>query len=228
MRRPSLSRPITGESFGENGVYGDHPLANEAVHHVPLIVRWPGLTDRLGPDKQRCSTWLYHFDLGPTLCDLLDVPIPTLWHGRSFAPSVRGEDLEHRTHLILSHGSYSYQRAVRTPDHLYIRTLHPGCFDVPWEQLYDMQTDPFMTTNVMETRSDVATTMRLLLNDWWHQYAGAPNAPEDPMQLRLYESPGDAFDHVRYASRLRKTGRASLAERLEQRVLATQVNRTLV
>jgi arylsulfatase A-like enzyme len=48
-----------GECLGEHGVYGDHPLATEAVHHIPLIIYWPGLTDRLPAAARRSGAWQY-------------------------------------------------------------------------------------------------------------------------------------------------------------------------
>ena len=110
-----------GESMGENGSYAEHALANEPTHRVPLIVRWPGLTERLEPDRRRCDALLYNLDLACTLCELLDVPVPEGWHGRSFAAAVKGEAVEGRSHLILSHGLHTYQRAVQDPG----PPLHP-------------------------------------------------------------------------------------------------------
>ena len=30
-----------GDAFGEHGIYSDHVCADECIHHIPLIVRWP-------------------------------------------------------------------------------------------------------------------------------------------------------------------------------------------
>jgi arylsulfatase A-like enzyme len=65
-----------GESMGENGSYAEHQLATEPIHRVPLIMPWPGLTENVEDDQRRCDALLYNLDLGPTLCELLDVPVP--------------------------------------------------------------------------------------------------------------------------------------------------------
>lgn len=207
-----------GESFGENGIYGDHPLANEAVHHVPLIFRWPGATTRLREDGRECDSLIYHFDIGPTLCELLNVPIPSQWQGRSFASAVQGAVTNPRPYLVLSHGAYTYQRAIRTVDQLYIRTFDPGCFDVPPEQLYDMQSDPFMACDRSRQDESAVRRARAMLDEWRYEFTGAPESDPDPMQLRFYENPSDAFDYHRYSERLRRTGRATQAARLGERV----------
>ena len=115
-----------GESLGENGSYAEHGLANEPTHRLPLVVSWPGITDVADPGARRCDALLYNIDVGPTLCDLLGLPVPVGWHGTSFADAVRGDAIASRPYLVFGQGAHTYQRAVRTRDHLYIRTLPPG------------------------------------------------------------------------------------------------------
>ncbi len=63
-------------------------------------------------------------DLYPTLCDLLDLPVPPWLQGRSLMPLVRGESSRVH-HVIFSesthHVAYEPQRAVRTERYGYIR-----------------------------------------------------------------------------------------------------------
>ncbi len=206
-----------GEAFGENGVYADHAMANEAVHHIPLIIYWPGITDHLDNSQRHSQTWAYNIDLGPTLCELLSIPVPRWWPGRSFAPALNGTRVDGWPYLVLSHGSYTYQRAVRTPHHLYIRTLHPGCFRIEPEQLYDMDRDPHLTENLVAHNSSIAQECRSHLEQWLGVYSAGPLSFGDPMQNRRYESPTEAFSAARYAERLRLTGREHLARELEMR-----------
>jgi arylsulfatase A-like enzyme len=207
-----------GESMGENGSYAEHQLATEPTHRVPLIFRWPGLTENLEDDRRRCDALLYNLDLGPTLCELLDVPVPEGWHGESFAAAVRGRRMEGRSHLILSHGAHSYQRAVRTRDHLYVRTLHPGCFRAEWEQLYNVTEDPYLTRNVLTESSGAADQAKALLSDWWYQHAGVPGAFPDPMQTTLDVGPTFQFEPAAYIEHLRDTGRKDFAADLQVRL----------
>lgn len=201
-----------GEALGENGVYADHPMVSESIHHVPLIIRWPG-----SEPNTRGARWgglMYHLDLCPTLCDLLGIPVPENWHGISVANVVRGGTVDGRSHLVLSHGSYTYQRGVRTADDLYIATRHPGCFRVEAEQLYRVGDDPHMTHNLVDEKPEVANIMRSLLGQWEHQYTRPGVSDGDPMQLRRYETPWSAFSIERYAERLRRTQRDHLARHL--------------
>jgi arylsulfatase A-like enzyme len=207
-----------GESLGENGSYGEHGLANEPTHHVPLIIRWPGLTTGLAAEQRRCAALLYSFDLGPTLCDLLGLPTPSGWHGQSFAPAVRGEPYAGREMLFLGQGAHTFQRAVRTRTHLYVRTLHTGCIRTEPEELFDMAADPFETASILDQRPDVAEKLRAAQSDWWHRYAGWPGAPRDPMQIALGEGPTLYTDPTRYLQFLEGRGRADLAAHLRRRL----------
>ncbi|MCL4446716.1 MAG: sulfatase [Actinobacteria bacterium] len=206
-----------GESLGENGCYGDHPMANEATHHVPMIVRWPGVTDSLEPNQRHVDGLVYHIDLCPTICDLLGLAIPPGWDGESFAAGVRGQEFKGRDHLILSHGSYTYQRAVRTREHLYVRTLHPGCWRLDQEQLYAIDRDRHMTNNLADDEP-LRTELSGLLDTWRSEHCTLSGELPDPMEAGRYEGPSDAFSVERYLLRLEQTGRSHLADDLRSRL----------
>lgn len=212
-----------GESFGENGSYAEHGLANEPTHRLPLVFYWPGVTDELSDEERRNDALLYNIDLAPTLCDLLGIRTPDGWQGESFAPAVRGESLDSREYLVLGHGAHTYQRAVRTRDHLYIRTYHPGSFLAEWEQLFDVTSDPYLTRDLLADEPDLAVKMRSHLSEWWHQYAGRPGCLPDPMQATLQTGPTYYTDPAKYARHLRDTGRERLADDLEARLATLTV-----
>ncbi len=208
-----------GESLGEQGSYAEHGLANEPTHRLPLVVYWPGVTDALPSDARRCDDLLYHIDLAPTLCELLGIPVPPGWQGESFAPAVRGEPLaDSRPYLVFGHGAHTYQRSVRTRDHLYIRTYHPGSFRAEWESLFDVTADPHLTRDLLADEPDLAAQMRAHLAEWWHRYAGGPGALPDPMQATLQTGPTFYNDPAQYVRHLRSTGRDALADDLQARL----------
>jgi arylsulfatase A-like enzyme len=205
-----------GEAFGENGMYAEHGFANEPVQRVPLIISWPGLTD----SPRRNSSLLYHIDLAPTLCDLLDIPIPEGWQGESFADAIRGDEIGSREYLVLGQGAHTYQRAVRTRDHLYIRTFHPGAYRAEWEQCFDVTNDPHLTHDLLPDQPELGERMRARLAEWTWTYAGGPGALPDPMMATLNVGPVYYNDPARYVEHLRATGRGHLADDLERRLAA--------
>ena len=200
-----------GEAFGEHGVYAEHAMAHPATNRVPLIVYWPGLTEDLPESARRHSGLQYHLDLGPTICDLLDLPTPTGWHGRSFAPVLRGEQQPGRDYLVLTQGVHTFQRAVRMGDLLYLRTLHPGTYRVDPEELYDVAADPYLTENLMQTAPERAEPLRSALAQWWYEHAGQPGSEPDPLQGAVHRGPVLYYDPLVYLDHLEATGRADLA-----------------
>jgi hypothetical protein len=107
---------------------------------------------------------------------------------------------------------------VRTRDHLYIRTYHPGSFRAEWESLFDVTADPHLTRDLLAEEPALADRMRGHLAEWWNRYAGRPGALPDPMQTTLQTGPTYYNDPGQYARHLRNTGRAALAEDLEARL----------
>lgn len=205
-----------GESFGEQGSYAEHGLANEPTHRVPLVIYWPGVTDVA--ERREHNALLYNIDYAPTICDLLGISLPEKWQGTSFADAVRGHEIQSRDHLVWSHGAHTYQRAVRTRDHLYIRTLHPGSFKAELESLFDLNADPYLTTNLIDDEPALADSMRARLFQWWSFYAGTPGALPDPMQTSLQHGPTLYSDPADYMAHLRATGRPEAADDLHARL----------
>ena len=206
-----------GEAFGEQGSYAEHGLASEPTHHLPMMVKWPGLTEDAGSGPA-CDALLYNIDYAPTICDLLGLPIPEKWQGESFADAVRGKSIESRDYLVLGHGAHTYQRAVRTRDHLYIRTYHPGAFRAEWESLFHVTDDPFLVDNLIDSEPDLVDKMRSKLAVWWNRYAGMPGSLPDPMQTTLQNGPALYNDPELYMEHLRRTGRGHLADDLHARI----------
>ena len=48
-----------GDNFGEHGIYSDHVCADEAIHSVPLIVKWSGLRPKAGLAMHSCTAWIW-------------------------------------------------------------------------------------------------------------------------------------------------------------------------
>ncbi len=230
-----------GECLGENGCYGDHPMANEASHHVPMVIRWPGATTALSEDRRHVAGLIYQLDLCPTVCELLGIDVPTGWEGASFAPALCGAPFAGRELLVLSHGAYTSQRAVRTSEHLYVRTLHPGCWRLDREQLYEIERDPQMTVNLLEAPAgarvvlegqraapvprEIAAGLASVLKGWREEHLTLRDPLADPMEARRYESPADAFYVPSYKMRLERTGRRHLAADLDRRLRSEWVTR---
>ena len=178
-----------GDAFGEHGIYTDHVCADECIHRIPLIVRWPGVA----PADRECSSLLYNVDLSATLCDLLGAEIPGEWDGQSFAANLRGEPGLERDYLVWGHALYTVQRAVRTRTHLMVRTYHSwqyGQFE-PVE-LYDMEQDPYQSRNIRDNEASILQQCDHHLTEWIHHQRSKKRTIPDPFDLVLNERAGES------------------------------------
>jgi choline-sulfatase len=170
-----------GDNFGEHGVYSDHVCADEAIHNVPLIVKWPGVAE----PGQVVDDKLYNVDLSATLCDLTGQSVPEHYDGFSFAGALSGDAIEARDYLVWGHGLYTLQRAVRTDQHLMIRTYDDYGYRFEPVELYDMTADPYQTRNLAVDEPDTVARMDRMLNDWLQEQSAKSYAIPDPMQVEL-------------------------------------------
>lgn len=99
-----------GLSFGETGLILDHGTLGTVDLHVPLILRpspahGAGWFERSGDGTiQRCGALVSSLDLGPTLLDLVDIPIPERMQGHSLEPVLGGDALRVREFAFASCG----------------------------------------------------------------------------------------------------------------------------
>jgi len=129
---------------------------------------------------------LMNIDYFPTLCELLGADTPQWCDGRSFASHLRGSPAHDRDHLVWGHGLYTLQRAVRTRDHLFIRTYDDyGFGQFEPLALHDMTRDPYQTTNLINTQPDLAARMDQMLTAYINESLNHPGAIPDPMQAVL-------------------------------------------
>jgi arylsulfatase A-like enzyme len=206
-----------GENHGELNVWGDHHTADQPCNRLPLIIRWPGVTDKLAGQEQ--SGLRYHLDLTATIVELLEAEKPESWDGESFASSLSGTD-SGRESLVLSQGAWSCQRSVRWDRWLLIRTYHTGLKEFPEYMLFDIQKDPHETTNLAAQRAEVLGC-GLRLMDQWVAFQMTRSFRGDPFWGVIREGgPFHANVHSaawkNYLERLRATGRSHHAEKLEK------------
>ena len=173
-----------GDAFGEHGIYSDHVCADECIHRIPLIVRWPGVT----PAGAACSSLVYNVDLSATLCEMLGADVPKEWDGQSFAANLRGEPGLEREYLVWDHGLYTLQRAVRTRQHLMIRTVHPWRYaQFRPVELYDMEADPYQTTDLADAEPGILHQCDHHLAGWLQAQRAKPRHAGDPFDAILVE-----------------------------------------
>lgn len=203
-----------GENLGELNIYGDHQTADQITCRVPLIIRWPGVTDAHAGAVDR--TLHYQNDMAATVLELVGQPVPENWDGRGFADALRSGAFAGREALVISQGAWSCQRGVRFGDHLCIRSYHDGYHAFPDVMLFDLKNDPHEQHDIADQHPELVQKAMTLLDEWMARMMRTASHAQDPMWIVLNE--GGPL-HTRgklpdYLVRLRATGRAKWADRL--------------
>ncbi|MBB6647775.1 sulfatase family protein [Halobellus ruber] len=164
-----------GEEFGEHGLYREHWSTHDGTQRVPLIIKPAADINFQQGTRDHLVT---NVDMPPTLAALADLPIPERWQGESLVPLFQDSDHNWRDAIVFDHGLYTAQRAVRTADWKYIRTLNPGMWGsvVPDEQLYQMSEDPWEQDNCVASAPQVRDELHTHLRTWVEEFVPETDA----------------------------------------------------
>lgn len=121
-----------GLAVGQHGLLGKQNLYDHSCR-VPFVIAGPGV--RQGSIR---SHYTYLLDVFPTLCELVDLPIPESVEGTSFLPSLRDDGVPHRDHLFLAFGTT--QRALKKDG---FKLVEYCVNDRRHTQLFDLSSDPW-------------------------------------------------------------------------------------
>lgn len=139
-----------GLALGQHGLMGKQNLYDHSVR-VPLIFSGPGI-----PCGQRTAAHAYLLDIFPTLCDLTGIPIPDTVEGASLVPALHNPAAPIRDVLLCAYRAV--QRSARDSRHKLIEYAVDGRRTT---QLFDLQADPWETTNLAADPSHAETLARL-------------------------------------------------------------------
>jgi arylsulfatase A-like enzyme len=180
-----------GYYLGEHGL-GDKRSAYDESLRVPLLIRLPG-----GGSASRPGTidaMVLNLDYGPTLLDYAGAaPLPGA-QGRSLRPLLEGRAPSNwRTAFF-----YEYFREAnfRAPTVLALRTTthklitYPGRDD--WTEVFDLQRDPFETTNLAKSQTELAEQLQRQLDEsaratefrWPPGFTASGDSPAAPVKAK--------------------------------------------
>jgi arylsulfatase A-like enzyme len=206
-----------GENLGELNIYGDHQTADLITTRVPLIVRWPGVTD--GQAGRVDNGLYYHYDCAATTIELVGGKVPEVWDGKPFTDAFKAGNDVGRPYLVVSQGAWSCQRSVRWQasdgnNYICIRSYHDGHHGFPDVMLFEVENDPHEQDDLAPVRPATVREAMDNLDEWMGDMMRTATHPSDPMWTVLAE--GGPL-HTRgqlpkYLERLRATERGHWAD----------------
>ena len=133
-----------GEQFGEHGrlVHGGDAFYNELIH-IPMVISNPVLF----PDRVVATTPMTSIDLGPTVLDLVGLPIPEVFQGESLLDRTDSERVVYAT------DGRTWKAISRVWSFILSEVLGR-------EELYHIAGDPGETRNLADERPDMVQVGR--------------------------------------------------------------------
>ena len=128
-----------GFYLGDHGWYDKRWMYEESLL-MPLIVKWPGVTE----PNSTCDQLVQNLDYAETFLEIAGAAIPADMQGRSLVPLLKGENPSDWRDAIYYH-YYEYPSVHMVAKHYGIRTQRYKLFRFyefdEWE-FYDLQQDP--------------------------------------------------------------------------------------
>ena len=154
----------------------------ESTIHVPLIIRHP----QLFPKGKRIEALVQLIDIPYLILELLEVPIPNQFQGRSLKSLIYGEAEDIYSEIYSNQGLWSCKRTIITKDGWkLIKTIDQGFWNTPSTELFNLKNDPKEKHNLADEEKDLADHLELKMNKWLEENL---NGKPDP--LRLISSAG--------------------------------------
>lgn len=155
-----------GESLTEHGIFFDHHGLYDPSVHVPLIIKAPGFHGRE-------DQFVQHFDLAPTILDLLGVNYAMeRFDGVALTHDGDSRSLG-RDAVYMEESHTARNRAIRTDDYKYIRRLdgrekcrYCGIKHGSDEELYKLDSDSEEEHNIIDQNPDIGDRMEQKLASW--------------------------------------------------------------
>ena len=177
----------------DHGISGKWGVAEQGLK-VPFIVRWPGVVK----PNSVSETMLNFVDVLPTFLDIIDADIPKNLDGKSFQSTLKGDQEPIHDYIYSIATKQNIQqckvfptRAVRDKRYKFIRNynsmevvdsnygLNPivnefirigaASFpNVPFQELYDLENDPYQDQNLINNPEflDVKNRLSAALENW--------------------------------------------------------------
>ena len=161
-----------GDTCGAHGMIDKHYIMYDDVEHVPLFIRWPGVT---APGTVSDAFVVHTIDLARTLCEMAGTNVPETFQGVSMLPILKGTGGNGRDCVQAMYSGNQFglftQRMIRDAHWKYVWNATAE------DELYNLDDDPAELVN-LATDPECAERLagfRSRLFDWMVEIGDAYN-----------------------------------------------------
>ncbi|QDU86695.1 Arylsulfatase [Pirellulimonas nuda] len=157
-----------GRSIFNAGMKGGKGTVYQGGTRAPCFVRWPAGSVPAGAE---CAALTAHIDLFPTLAQIAGVTLsPEVQQqveGRSMLPLMKDPKADWADRTLVHHvGRWAHGRAAESK--FSNSAIQNSRFTlVNNKELYDLQSDPGETTNVIADHPEAVAELRAAYDQWW-------------------------------------------------------------
>lgn len=150
-----------GLALGKHGLMGKQSNYEHSVR-VPLIFSGPGI-----PSDLKLDSFVYLFDVFPTLCELTGIKIPETVEGKSLVSAMNGDKTKIHNNLYFGYGTLT--RSIKTDVYKLILYSYGKTNQI---QLFNLVEDPEEIRNLADditfskTITDLYSKLLKLRDDW--------------------------------------------------------------
>lgn len=146
-----------GLAVGQHGLLGKQSNYEHSIK-VPFVISGPGI-----PENEIRDSYIYLFDIFPTLCDLVEVPVPDTVEGVSFKKAIEDGREKTRDYIFAAFGDKV--RSIKDYDY---KLIEYKCQDMRRTQLFHISEDPWELNDLFwqEESQPIVSELRKLLKEY--------------------------------------------------------------
>ncbi|MEP5439349.1 MAG: sulfatase/phosphatase domain-containing protein, partial [Paracoccaceae bacterium] len=137
-----------GEMMGDHGMLYKGCRFFEGLVHVPLIIRWPGVTE----PGARTDALVELVDLAPTVLDIAGVDIPYNMQGIPLTDLLTGKVTSHKPHVVCEFNEALAGMPYQSHGTMVFDGRYKTCMyhDAGKAEIFDLQQDPGEFTSLWD------------------------------------------------------------------------------